>query len=131
MNVGLDAVQRSYLPAGTTREPAPVFQEVAEEARSAPLEPLARRLRRLVLGGRHTLGPEVHPATEREARILERSMLPTGAAVLRHLAAEAVAANRSTSGMRTRPDPERLAHAWLLAMAYCEAGTSTLRHRSW
>jgi hypothetical protein len=125
-NLGLDRLARSLLPSA---EHEPV--RVRLDDRPDPLVALRRRILRLAIGGRATLPPSTLAAVEREAALLERRMMPRGAATLRALAAAACAAERDASGARRTGDSGALAEAWLAAFRYERAAARVLWLASW
>src|SRR5690606_31385639 len=121
VNLAFDLLSGVDLPEGATAillaDHAPPLD---------PLEPLRRRVQRVVLGGRGTLPPEANDAIEAEAARLGRLMLPGGAAVLRELSQAAQRHDRSLTGECRRASPELLGAAWLRAAAYLDAATIVL-----
>lgn len=86
------------------------------------LEPLRRRVERVVQGGLGTLPTHALPEIERDAELLAERSLRTGADVLRDLAAV-------THGARV--DRERFATAWLRAALYDDAARRHVSIASW
>jgi hypothetical protein len=104
-------------------------------ARAAPppdlLEPLRRRIERVVQGGLGTI--PVHALAELDydaARLAERA-LRGGAEALRDLAAVAHAADRTLAGTRRAIDRSTFAAAWLRAALYDDAARRRLAVASW
>lgn len=91
---------------------------LAPPPRPAPLEPLRRRVVRLLLGGRATLPEGIAAQVAREARALEAAFLPTAATLLRELHTAALVHTRGFTGERRAAHPELLARAWLRAATY-------------
>ena len=84
-----------------------------------PLAPVRRRLERLVLGGRGTLGAAALRSVEHERAALEKRQLGTASTVLHDLAGAALD--------RTRD----LALAWLVTSTYERTATRELRRAAW
>jgi hypothetical protein len=125
-NLGLDRLSRSFL---SSAEPEPV--RVRADDPPDPLEALRRRVSRVAIGGRATLPPSVLEAVEREAALLERRLMPRGAAALRALATTACAAERDARGARRAGDADSFASAWVAVMRYERAASRVLRLASW
>jgi hypothetical protein len=87
------------------------------------LEPLRRRVERVVQGGLGTLPTHALPELERDAELLAERSLRTGADVLRDLAA--------VTGARRTIDRERFATAWLRAALYDDAARRRTSIASW
>jgi hypothetical protein len=124
VNLGLDRLLATHMPRGED-SPAAELQQRAD-----PLEPLRRRIRRVVLGGRATLPSEAFREIESDTAELRRQMLPTAATVLSELASAANATERDFSGQRWRPS-DAIATAWLRAAVYERATTAELARCSW
>lgn len=127
VNLALDLLRGADLPEGAV----PTLLDGGEPALLDPLEPLRRRIQRMVLGGRGTLPPEANDAIEAEAARLVRLMLPSGAAMLRELSQAAQRHERTLTGERRRASPELLGAAWLRAATYLDAATVALRCETW
>lgn len=125
-NLGLDRLQRGHF---SQLAAAPSRVELADPR--FPLEDLRRRLERFALGGRSTLPVSTFKVLEEEARYLEKSLMPNGAACLRHLAQEANRAERGISGVRRAGNSRELAKAWLAARRYERAASRRLLQASW
>lgn len=116
--------------------PARTGDEVTVAAAPAPptadlLAPLRRRVERAVLGGAGTLPIHAIAELEREAAQLAERALPSGAGVLRDLAALAHDAGRAATGVRRKLDHEAFARAWLRAALYEDAARRKLGVASW
>jgi len=125
-NVGLDRLARSYFSSAEREVVALSLADVPD-----PLEALRRRLLRMALGGRSTLGAGTVAMVEHDAALLERRMMPRAAASLRALGEAACAAERSATGARRAGDAGALANAWADAFARERASTRFLRRASW
>ena len=95
------------------------------------LEPLRRRIERVVQGGLGTLPTHALPELERDAELLAERALRTGADVLRDLAAVTHASDRAMTGARRTIDRERFARAWLRAALYDDAARRRASIASW
>lgn len=95
------------------------------------LEPLRRRVERVVQGGLGTLPTHALPELERDAELLAERSLRTGADVLRDLAAVTHASDRAMTGARRAIDRERFATAWLRAALYDDAARRRASIASW
>jgi hypothetical protein len=95
------------------------------------LEPLRRRVERVVQGGLGTLPTHALPELERDAELLADRSLRTGADVLRDLAAVTHASDRAMTGTRRAIDRERFATAWLRAALYDDAARRRASIASW
>jgi hypothetical protein len=95
------------------------------------LEPLRRRIERVVQGGLGTLPTHALPELERDAELLADRSLRTGADVLRDLAAVSHAGDRNLTGARRSVDRERFAIAWLRAAVYDDAARRRSSIASW
>lgn len=95
------------------------------------LEPLRRRVERVVQGGLGTLPTHAIAELDREAAILGDRSLRGGAEVLRDLAAIAHDAGRAMSGTRRAIDRTSFARAWLRAALYEDVARRRLSIASW
>jgi hypothetical protein len=120
LNLGLDRLQSAHVRGVAS---TPVELRVDEAPQPDPLEPLRRRLERLVLGGRGTLPPEALAAGDREIASFECCYLPTAGAARRGLTAAALPRGSGAS--------EGLALAWLSAATYERAATGSLWRAAW
>ena len=110
-NLALDA-----LPSARIRVGAPI-EGPAHAPTIDPLEPLTRRLRQVLLGGRPTLTHAALKAfVDDEERLTQRQM-PTAARLMREL--------------RTARDASSLATAWLAARVYLVAASGRLQRVEW
>jgi hypothetical protein len=113
--LGLDQLQAAHV-VGAKAEHAAMRRA---EAACDPLEPLRRRIRRMALGGRGTIGPSAMPGIERECTELAKRHMTTAGAILNGLARAAL-----------RKDAD-IALAWLQAAAFDEAATRAIRRAAW
>jgi len=95
------------------------------------LEPLRRRVERVVQGGVGTLPTHAVIELDREATALTERALRGGGEVLRDLAAIAHDAGRAMSGVRRSIDRGSFARAWLRAALYEDAARRRLSIASW
>ena len=95
------------------------------------LEPLRRRVERVVQGGLGTLPTHALPELERDAELLAERSLRTGAEVLRDLAAVTHTSERAMTGARRVVARERFATAWLRAALYDDAARRRASIASW
>ena len=115
-NLGLDHLTRAHAgpsqppPATTQRRPSPDV-----------LDPLTRRLDRMVVGGRATMGETARHGVDEDVHLLRRRHLPTAAASLADLAEVAAA----------RTDAAALADRWLAAVTYERAAHRRLSGIRW
>ncbi|MDB4960732.1 MAG: swim zinc finger domain protein [Myxococcales bacterium] len=95
------------------------------------LEPLRRRVERVVQGGLGTLPTHAIAELDREAARLAERSLRGGAEVLRDLAAIAHDAGRAMTGSRRAVDRPSFARAWLRAAVYEDTARRRLSVASW
>ena len=95
------------------------------------LEPLRRRLHRMVLAGRASFPQEAGREVKREVTLLEARMLGCGAALLAELHEAARDSGRDWSGRLLPGDPGRLGRAWLAAMRYLSGANRSLVRSAW
>jgi hypothetical protein len=95
------------------------------------LEPLRRRVERVVQGGLGTLPVHALAELERDAALLADRTLRGGAEALRDLAAVTHAADRAMTGARRAIDRGVFAAAWLRAALYDDAARRRLSVASW
>jgi hypothetical protein len=115
LDLGFERVPRSAL----RREPVPA---VTPRHRTPDvLDPLVRRLDRVVVGGRSTLGEPSRRGVERDLVTLRRRHFPTGAAVLDALSATAIG----------RTDQAQLAERWLAAVTYARVAHRRVAAARW
>lgn len=112
--LGLDRLQSAHV-VGSTR--APLVEITATTL--DPLAPMRRRVHRLALGGRVTLGAAAVRGVEHERALLEKRHLGTASAVLAALVRAALERKQD------------LALAWLTASTYERTATRALRRASW
>ena len=133
INVGLDRLSRSQakpvddmeggarqglaLPVGI--EPALVTNAPMRPDVVAPLE---RRIARLVIGGRRSLGARTSVEVDREVRSLTQRLAPTAAGALRSLAVTSATAAEG---------PRALAEAWLRAFVAADTLRRALARDGW
>jgi hypothetical protein len=115
-NLGFDRLTRAH---AERREPV----ATGSTARAAPdvLDPLTRRLERMVIGGRMTLAETARRGVLQDVALLRRRHLRTGAAVLANLAEVASA----------RTDSAVLADRWLAAITYERAASRRVAGARW
>ena len=104
------ALRREAVPEVTPRHRTPDV-----------LDPLMRRLDRLVVGGRSTLGEPSRRGVERDLVVLRRRHFPTGAAVLDALSVTAIG----------RTDQAQLAERWLAAVTYARVAHRRVAAARW
>lgn len=115
-NLGFDRLTRAHaerrelVASRSSRRPSPDV-----------LDPLTRRLERMVIGGRMTLGDTARKGVDQDVALLRRRHLRTGAAVLADLADVASA----------RTDAAELADRWLAAITYERAATRRVAGARW
>ena len=115
LDLGFERLPRSALGA----EPPPA---VTPRHRTPDvLDPLMRRLDRLVIGGRSTLGEPSRRGVERDLIVLRRRHFPTGAAVLDALSSTAIG----------RTDQAQLAERWLAAVTYARVAHRRVAAARW
>lgn len=95
------------------------------------LEPLRRRVERVVLGGLGTLPVHALAELERDAATLADRALGGGADALRDLGALAHAATRTMTGARRAVDRTSFAQVWLRAALYDDAARRRLHIARW
>jgi hypothetical protein len=95
------------------------------------LEPLRRRVERVVLGGLGTLPVHALAELERDAAALADRSLGGGAEALRDLAAFAHAAGRTMTGARRAVDRASFGQVWLRAALYDDAARRRLHVARW
>ncbi|HEX3473771.1 MAG TPA: hypothetical protein VHT91_01955 [Kofleriaceae bacterium] len=120
--------------AGAAAKPAaaPVIAPPAADAGDDDLlEPLRRRVERVVLGGLGTLPVHALAELERDAAALADRSLGGGADALRDLAALAHAAGRTMTGTRRAVDRASFGQVWLRAALYDDAARRRLHVARW
>jgi hypothetical protein len=128
-NMGLDKLDRTMI---LRHSPTPVYvQDLPTPPVPDVLEPLRRRLQRLVYGGRITARGPVLDDMRREAARLRQLMMPQGAELLERLASAAVEAERTLTGERLYRDHESLSRAWMAGTSYLAAAQRGLERISW
>jgi hypothetical protein len=95
------------------------------------LEPLRRRVERVVLGGLGTLPVHALAELERDATALADRALTGGADALRDLGAVVHGADRTMTGGRRAIDRTTFAQVWLRAALYDDAARRRLSLASW
>jgi hypothetical protein len=95
------------------------------------LEPLRRRIERVVLGGLGTLPVHALAELERDAAALADRALRGGADALRDLGAVIHGAERAMTGGRRAIDRTSFAQVWLRAALYDDAARRRLSLASW
>lgn len=117
---------------------APAARPVTSPVIAAPatedddlLEPLRRRVERVVLGGLGTLPVHALAELERDAAALADRSLGGGADTLRDLAAFAHAAGRTMTGARRAVDRASFGQVWLRAALYDDAARRRLHVARW
>jgi hypothetical protein len=95
------------------------------------VEPLRRRVERVVLGGLGTLPVHALADLEHDAAMLADRTLRGGADALRELAAAVHGAARTMTGTRRAIDRVSFAQAWLRAALYDDAARRRLNLASW
>jgi hypothetical protein len=129
INLGLDRLQRSYLAGGSTTPQGSLAMAPTRESETDPLERMRRRLARVVIGGRSTLGDAAWDSINKDAGVLRREQLPTAAELLTQLAA---AVRPSGDGARANQGRgDNLARAWLAAATYERAASRRLARLRW
>jgi hypothetical protein len=129
VNLGLDRLQRGHL---TAAERAPVVLSVpTEHEQDDGLEPLRRRVRGMVLGGRHSLPTGSVNALARDARQLHSQSQPVAACLLGNLAQSAIETETSLLGVRFPADAGSLAERWLACAHYEVAARRAFHKRTW
>jgi len=129
INLGLDRLQRSYLASGATTPHDSLAMAPMPESELDPLERLRRRLARAVIGGRSTLGDAAWDSIRKDAGLLRREQLPTGAELMTQLAGAARPGADGTRANVVRGD--NLARAWLAAATYERAASRRLARLRW
>ncbi|HET9346002.1 MAG TPA: hypothetical protein VFO05_09880, partial [Candidatus Limnocylindrales bacterium] len=115
-SLGLDRLQAAHVRPGT-RAPEPEPPGRIPDA----TESLARRLDRMVLGGRPTLGVVARRGVDQDVAVLRRRHLATGAELLAGLASTAAA----------RAPAADVAQAWHAAAVYERAVGRRLGSARW
>jgi hypothetical protein len=115
----LDRLEPRHLVRLVSRAPEipPPRSEVPD-----PLEAFRRRLRNFALGGVRTVSERARDDIERDARQLEKRMMPEAARSLRALAQASVQRERDVLGRRGATEARLVALAWLRCAIF-ERGT--------
>ena len=101
LSCGLEVIEREFLSTAA-RRPAHVELDAAGD--NDGLGPLGRTLGQLALGGRHSL-TRSSGTRDRDVARLQRAHLPTAAALLAALEADAMSVERTFDGVRFPADP--------------------------
>jgi hypothetical protein len=113
VNLGLD-----WLRNDEKRRPGSASPRHSSVDNYDPLDPLKRRLRQVLLGGRATLSPSTWSGFTRDERLLSANHMPTAVQLLQQL--------------RDAPaGGDRLTHAWLAGATYLLAADARLQRLSW
>jgi hypothetical protein len=128
-NMGLDKLERTMILRHTAA--ASFAQDIPDAALPDVLEPLRRRLQRLIYGGRMTSRGAVLDDMRREAQRLRQVMMPQAAAAIDQLASAAVEAERTLTGERLYKDHEALASAWMAGATYMAAARRGIERIGW
>jgi hypothetical protein len=115
-NLGLDRLARAN---AAPHEPAPPIAQ--RHVLPDVLEPLTRRLDRMVVGGRATMGDTSRRGVGQDIVLFRRRHLPTAAISLADLAVVAT----------TRNDASALADSWLAAVTYERAAHRRISGNRW
>jgi hypothetical protein len=128
-NMGLDRLDRTMI---LRHSPTPAYaQDLPNGALPDVLEPLRRRLHRLIYGGRMTTRGAVLDDMRREGARLRQLMMPQGADALERLADAAVESERTLTGERLYRDHEALSSAWLAGATYLAAARRGIERIGW
>jgi hypothetical protein len=109
----------------------PTQSRIADASANALLEPLRRRVERVVLGGLATLPVHALAEIEHEAITLGERALRGAGEVLRDLVAIASNAQRAMTGARRAVDRPTFARAWLRAALYEDAARRRIALAAW
>ena len=115
-NLGLDHLTRGN---AATSQPAPAI--APRQILPDVLDPLTRRLDRLVIGGRATMGDTSRRGVDQDIALFRRRHLRTAATSLADLASVAAARN----------DASALAESWLAAVTYERAAHRRISGHRW
>ena len=125
VNLGLDRLQRAYVPAAGSRPV--VLRRVDDEAAPAldPLDIVRRRVLQVVAGGAAAVAQPSWSGLEADERALERAQLRTAARLLR--------AVRSATAQGPAPDGagDPLARAWTALREYERHASARLERSHW
>jgi hypothetical protein len=126
VNLGLDTLQTAHVHRSSTsmRIETRLSRPANHEAYD-PLDPLERRLRQVLLGGRSALSESTWSGFARDEARLSRNQLPTAAQLLHELRL-APLSEGDASAQRTR-----LARAWLAGRTYVSAADARLQRLAW
>jgi hypothetical protein len=126
VDLALDQLQRSHVPAGEVRElprrPAPEHQV------PPPLHPLRNLVHRIALAGRSVA---TATSSDRNVGSLTENGLTTTAAVLTALAAATHARHRDAFGRTTNDRTDDFPRAWLTAALHLREFTTAAAQRTW
>jgi hypothetical protein len=126
VDLALDQLQRSHVPAGDTRElprrPTPEHQV------PPPLHPLRNLVHRIALAGRSVA---TVTSANRNVRSLTENGLTTTAAVLTTLSAATHTRHRDAFGRTTDDRTDDFPRAWLTAALHLREFTTAAAERTW
>jgi hypothetical protein len=126
VDLALDQLQRSHVPAG---EPRDLPRRRPPEHRvPPPLHPLRNLVHRIALAGRSVA---TATSSDRNVQSLTANGLTATAAVLSALAAATHARHRDAFGRTTDDHTDEFPHAWLAAALHLREFTTATAHRTW
>ena len=128
-NLGLDRLQRAYLPDAGPR-PFALRRSENEAPIADPLDVVRRRVLQIVSGGAATVAQPAWSGIESDERTLERAQLRTAAGLLRSLRfAVAQGSNGLAASLLKPADP--LARAWTAMREYERHASARLERLRW
>ena len=126
VDLALDQLQRSHVPAGIARE---LPRRAAPEHQvPPPLHPLRNLVHRIALAGRSVA---TATSSDRNLRALTENGLTTTAAVLTALTAATHTRHRDAFGRTTADHTDDFPRAWLTAALHVREFTTAAAQRTW
>ncbi len=126
VDLALDQLQRSHVPAGEARELP--RRRPPEHRVPQPLHPLRTLVHRIALAGRSVA---TATSADRNPDTLIKNGLTTTAAVLTTLTAATHSRHRDAFGRTTDDDTDEFPRAWLTAALHLREFTTATAHRAW
>ncbi|MFI7673005.1 hypothetical protein [Actinophytocola sp. NPDC049390] len=126
VDLALDRLQRSHVPAGEAR--VVPRRRPPEHRVPPPLHPLRNLVHRIALAGRSVA---MATSADRNTRSLTANGLTTTAAVLATLSAATHARHRDAFGRTVDDHTDEFPRAWLTAALHLREFTTATAHREW
>lgn len=126
VDLALDQLQRSHVPAGNPRDLS--RRQPPEHSVPPPLHPLRNLVHRIALAGRSVA---IATSSDRNVQSLTANGLTTTAAVLATLTATTHARHRDAFGRTTDDHTDDFPRAWLTAALHLREFTTATAHHTW